>query len=165
MIERICPKCRIPMNGEKCIKPNCGCATKISSTIYWWVDCNIPIFEKFCPTFGKQGKYIATDMRPVFPEENVLISLLMEDDPNMHLKDSVWFGSGMYIINGKRVRLSISKINKLSIEEIKMLKEKYDAFVEKIDYTFFNEYVKKYIAANADRYNYITEEAVHYVQK
>ena len=165
MIERICPKCRIPMNGEKCIKPNCGCATKISSTIYWCDDCNIPIFEKFCPTCGKQGKYIATDMRPVFPEENVLISLLMEDDPNMHLKDSVWFGSGMYIINGKRVRLSISKINKLSIEEIKMLKEKYDAFVEKIDYTFFNEYVKKYIAANADRYNYITEEAVHYVQK
>lgn len=25
MIERICPKCRVPMNGEKCIKPNCKC--------------------------------------------------------------------------------------------------------------------------------------------
>lgn len=29
MIERICPKCRVPMNGDKCIKPNCGCATKM----------------------------------------------------------------------------------------------------------------------------------------
>ena len=45
MIERICPKCRVPMNGDKCIKPNCGCATKMSSTIYWCDDCNVPIFE------------------------------------------------------------------------------------------------------------------------
>ena len=81
MIERICPKCRVPMNGEKCIKPNCGCTTKISSTIYWCDDCNIPIFENVCPICGKQGKYMATDMRPVFPEENVLISLLIANDP------------------------------------------------------------------------------------
>lgn len=48
MIERICPKCRVPMNGDKCIKPNCGCATKMSSTIYWCDDCNVPIFENIC---------------------------------------------------------------------------------------------------------------------
>ena len=145
MIERICPKCRVPMNGEKCIKPNCGHATEMSSTIYWCDDCNIPIFENVCPTCGKMGKYIATDMRPVFPEENVLISLLMEDDPKKYQKESVWFGNGAYIINGKKARLSVTKINKLPIEEIKNLKEKYDAFSEKIDYTFFNEYVKKYM--------------------
>lgn len=74
MIERICPKCRVPMNGDKCIKPNCGCATKMSSTIYWCDDCNVPIFENICPSCGNKGRYIATDMRPVFPEENVLIS-------------------------------------------------------------------------------------------
>ena len=39
MIERICPKCRVPMNGEKCIKPNCGCKTEMSSTIYWCEEC------------------------------------------------------------------------------------------------------------------------------
>jgi len=33
------------MNGEKCIKPNCGCTTKVSSTIYWCDNCNIPIFD------------------------------------------------------------------------------------------------------------------------
>ena len=165
MIERICPKCRVPMNGEKCIKPNCGHATEMSSTIYWCDDCNIPVFENVCPICGKMGKYIATDMRPVFPEENVLISLLMEDDPKKYQKESVWFGNGAYIINGKKIRLSVTKINKLPIEEIKNLKEKYDAFSEKIDYTFFTENIKKYIAANADRYNLITEEAVHFVQQ
>ena len=45
MIERICPKCKVPMNGEKCVKPDCGCTTEISSTIYWCNSCNIPVFE------------------------------------------------------------------------------------------------------------------------
>ena len=49
MIERICPKCRVPMDGEKCIKPNCGSVTEMASTIYWCKECNVPIFEKTCP--------------------------------------------------------------------------------------------------------------------
>lgn len=165
MIEKICPKCRVPMNGDKCIKAECGHSTVMSSTIYWCEECNIPIFEKICPICGKQGKYIATDMRPVFPEENVLISLLLENDPKKYQENSVWFGSGAYIINGKKVRLSVSKINKLPIENIKELKEKYEAFADRISYEFFNEHVKRFIAANVDRYNYITEEAVHFVQQ
>ena len=165
MIEKICPKCRVPMNGDKCIKAECGHSTVMSSTIYWCEECNIPIFEKVCPICGKQGRYIATDMRPVFPEENVLISLLLDDNPIKYQADSVWFGSGAYIINGKKVRLSISKINKLPIENIRRLKEKYEAFTDSISYEFFNEHVKRFIAANADRYNYITEEAVHFVQQ
>lgn len=165
MIERICPKCRVPMNGEKCIKPNCGCVTKMASTIYWCEECNIPIFEKVCPSCGKQGRYIATDMRPVFPEENALISLLLEGDPKKYQKESVWFGSGVYIINGKKVRLPITNINKLPIDQIKEIKEKYEAFADKIDYSYFDDHVKKFVPANADRYNFITEEAVHFVQK
>ena len=45
------------------------------------------------------------------------------------------------------------------------LKEKYEAFVTKINYCFFDEYIRKFIKANADRYNFITEEAVQFVQK
>ena len=74
MIERICPKCKVPMNGEKCIKPNCGCATEISSTIYWCNSCNIPVFEKICPICGNETVYISTDIRPVFPEERRVLS-------------------------------------------------------------------------------------------
>ena len=153
------------MNGEKCIKPECGHSTVMSSTIYWCDDCNIPIFDNVCPICGKEGRYVATDMRPVFPEENVLISILLENDPKSYQEDSVWFGSGVYIINGKKVRLPISKINKLPIEDIKELKEKYEAFSDSITYEFFNEHVKRFITANTDRYNYITEEAVHFVQQ
>lgn len=165
MIERICPKCRVPMNGEKCIKPNCGCVTKMSSTIYWCDECNIPIFDNVCSICGIEGKYISTDMRPVFPEENALVSIILADDPARYQISSVWYGRGVYIVDGKKVKLPITKINKLPIEEIRQIKEKYDLFAEKIDYTFFNKFAEKFIQANTDRYNYITEEAAHFVQQ
>lgn len=165
MIERICPKCRVPMNGDRCVKPNCGCATKMSSTIYWCEECNIPIYENVCPKCGAEGKYISTDLRPVFPEENALISLILKNDPTKYQKSSVWYGSGMYIIDGKKVRLSVSKVNALPIEEIKLIKEKYDAFANEIQYDFFDQYIQNFVEANKDRYNYITEEAVSFIQK
>ena len=36
-------------------------------------------------------------------------------------------------------------------------------FASQIDYTFFNEYIKRFVEANSDRYNYIKEEAISYV--
>lgn len=122
MIERICPKCRVPMAGDKCIKPNCGHTTEMSSTIYWCHECNVPIFENVCPSCGNEGEYIATDVRPVFPEENCLVSILLKDDPFALQKDSVWYGSNAYIVNGKKVKISVSKINKWHIDEIKAIK-------------------------------------------
>ena len=165
MIERICPKCRVPINGEKCIKPNCGCKTEMSSTIYWCDECNVPIFESSCPLCGNDGHYIATDIRPVFPEENVLISLILKDNPKELQDVSVWFGSGSYIVNGKKVKLAVTEVNNLPIEEIRELKKKYESFVEEIDYSFFNQYIERFVEGNADRYNYITEEAVRFVQE
>ncbi len=165
MIERICPKCRVPMNGEKCIKPDCGCVTEMFSTIYWCDECNIPIFDKVCPACGTEGKYISTDMRPVFPEENVLISIILKGDPAGYQHSSVWYGGGGYVIDGKKVKLSVTKVNKLPLEEINKIKEMYDKYATQIDYTFFDSFIERFIRANADRYNYITEEAVHFVQQ
>lgn len=165
MIERICPKCRVPMNGEKCIKPNCGCITEIASTIYWCDNCNIPTFENVCPSCGERGRYISTDMRPVFPEENALISIILEDTPTYFQKESVWYGSGVYIVNGKKIKLPIAKINKLPIVAIKEIKEKYDSFESEIEYSYFDEIIGRFVNANVDRYNFITEEATHFVQQ
>lgn len=164
MIERICPKCKVPMSGEKCIKPSCGCNTVNSSTIYWCSECQIPTYNKICPLCGSEGKYIATDARPVFPEENLLISLLLSNDPRKFERHSVWYGSGAYIIDGKKVKLSVSKVNSLDIAEIKEIRRIYDANATKIDYTYFDMIISKFVEANKDRYNYITEEAVNFIQ-
>ena len=165
MIERICPKCKVPMNGAKCINTKCGHPTENSSTIYWCDHCEVPIYEKECPVCGDHGTYIATDIRPVFPEENILISTLISGDPFKYQKDSVWYGSNVYIINGKKVKFSVSKENSKPIEEIKKVKDIYDEAVQRLSYEYFDEYIKKFIAANADRYNYITEEAISFIQK
>lgn len=165
MIERICPKCNVVMNSERCINPKCGCDTKMSSTIYWCPECNVPTYQKCCPVCGNEGLYIATDVRPVFPEENMLISILIANDPFKYQKDSVWYGSNAYIINGKKVKLSISKLNAKPIEELELIRKTYQENSSKITYDFFDEYKNRFIKANADRFNEITEEATREVQK
>jgi phosphoadenosine phosphosulfate reductase len=165
MIERICPVCKSPSSGDKCINPKCGHKTVMSSTIYWCEECNIPIYNDTCPVCGNKGKYIATDVRPVFPEENMLISLIFTGNPFEFQKKSMWYGANNYIIDGVKRKVSISEINKWPIDKVKALKEEYEKNAVDIDYTYFDEYKIRFIEANRDRYNYITEEAVNFVQQ
>jgi phosphoadenosine phosphosulfate reductase len=72
----------------------------------------------------KKGIYTATDIRPVFPEENLLLSLLLTDQPFTYQKDSVWYGSNSYIVNGKKVKLSVTQLNKKPIEDIVKIKDR-----------------------------------------
>lgn len=164
MLERICPKCKVPMNGTRCIKDKCGCATETSYTLYWCDDCKVPIFENVCSVCGKEGAYIATDIRPVFPEENMLVSIILGNDPFLYQKESMWYGGGTYIVGGKKVKLSVTEINKWPIEKIRRVKDLYDSNAGRIDYSYFNSYVSRFVKANSDRYNYITAEAVEFVQ-
>ena len=166
MVERVCPKCKIPMNADKCVKPSCQTKTVISTTLYWCEECNVPIFEPMCPKCGNEGKYIATDIRPVFPEERLLLALIQgKENPHCYEHSSVWYGSGAYIINGKKIKISITEINRWSLEKIKAIKEAYDTYVDSIDDSYFKENISVFIEANKDRYNSITEEAMRFVLK
>ena len=165
MIEKICPRCKVPMNGDKCINPKCGAKTEMSSTIYWCDDCNIPIFDNICPICGEKGRYIATDIRPVFPEENMLISVIKKEDPFAFQKCSVWSSNNAYFVDGRKMKFSVSKANKIEMSEIKKIKTIIEENIEKIDYTFFDEHIKKYVEANRNRYNYITDEAMTFIQR
>ena len=164
MIERMCPKCRVPMNGEKCINPNCSCTTVASSTIYWCKKCNIPIFEKQCTCCGAEGDYITTDIRPVFPEEKLLLALLKGEKYDFYNNKSVWYGSNSYIVDGKKEKIVLSIINNWPLSKIKEIKDEYDSKSAEIDYSFFDSMIQRFIEANKERYNYITEEAITYIQ-
>lgn len=164
MVERICPKCKIPMNTGKCVKASCQEKTVMSTTLYWCSHCNVPIFESVCPKCGSESKYIATDIRPVFPEERLLLALIQEkENPYCYDSASVWYGGGAYIINGKKEKISVTEINKWSFEKIKSIKKAYDSLVECIDQSYFEENIALFVEANRDRYNYITEEAMRFV--
>lgn len=165
MVEKICPKCRVPMNGEKCIKTSCQAKTIMSTTIYWCEQCNIPVFDLSCPECGGLGKYIATDIRPVFPEERLLLAIIIDKkNPLLYDVSSVWYGGGAYIVDGKKVKISITAINKWPLEKIKTIKEKFDLYKDKIDDSYFKDNIKTFVRANRNRYNFITEEAVRFIQ-
>ena len=102
MLVRMCPKCEKKMEDLHCFV--CGHATTEESKLYWCEKCNIPLYLDNC-SCGTETKYIATDLRPVFPEENLLISLILTGNPWAFQKDSVWYGSNSYIINGKKKKL------------------------------------------------------------
>ena len=164
MVARICPKCKIPMNTSKGVKASCQEKTVMSTTLYWCSHCNVPIFESVCPKCGSESKYIATDIRPVFPEERLLLALIQEkENPYCYDSASVWYGGGAYIINGKKEKISVTEINKWSLEKIKSIKEAYDSLAEGIDQSYFEENIALFVEANTDRYNYITEEAMRFV--
>ena len=123
------------------------------------------MYEKICSKCGKEGIYIATDVRPVFPEENMLVSILVSQDPFKFQKDSVLYGSNSYIVNGVKIKLSISNANNKSIAEIFQIKQLFEINKNKIKYKFFDSYKNIFIELNKGRFDEITEEATREIQK
>ena len=84
-----CRQCNMETTKEKC--PVCGTQT-IEDTpvvIYWCSHCRIPIVQEenqadkgYCPVCKKKTRYMSTDLRPVFPEERLLLEILFNKKPN-----------------------------------------------------------------------------------
>ena len=175
MKELICPKhkCRTPfgkcmeleINKETGLQEVCDKEPVMSSTIFWCENCNVPMFDECCSECGEKGLYIATDIRPVFPEEKILLAILLKKENALEFENcSVWNTGNTYFINGEKVKVSIKTFNQLPLEEIKQIKQKYDEYVEKIDYRNFDEIIDVFIKVNNRRYAEITDEAIAYVQ-
>lgn len=175
MIEKICPIHRVPITGEKCAKEGCDARAVVSTTLYWCNDCRVPIFgdkeeqiqekkRNRCPVCHNECKYIATDMRPVFPEEKLLLAILLKEDLHAFDDVSVWNSNSGYFFDGIRREFSIKEINRMPLTQIKSIKEIYDNNVNDINRIGFNKMVQRFVTANANRYNDITDEAIKYIQ-
>lgn len=165
MIEKICPVHNVPVLGESCSMAGCNEKPIISTTIYWCKECNVPSFYKTCSSCGGECEYIATDLRPVFPEEKLLLSIIWGLKSPFALDDaSVWNSSSGYFINGEKRAFSIKSVNQLPLEEIKNIKFVYDQNKDKVNKVPFKENIQKYIEVNKDRYYEITDEAISYIQ-
>lgn len=79
-----CKKCNIETNANTC--PVCGEQTveDIPVEIYWCKHCHTPIIQSltqankgFCPICKRETTYLSTDLRPVFPEERLLVEILL----------------------------------------------------------------------------------------
>lgn len=162
MLNYKCNKCNISLKTSEC--PVCGeRAELVSSTIYWCSNCKVPVYEDTCPVCGGKAKKIATDLRPVFPEERLLLEILL-GEPMKYKEASVWCSStSVYYADGERVEFKSGEaVRSNNIDTIRQQLEEYRS---ENTYETFTETIKKWVMANKDRYNYITSEAMDYIRK
>lgn len=167
MIKYVCKKCN-DLECETSSCPICNERTEIlSSQIFWCSKCGAPSYYAHCTQCGNKCSYIGTDLRPVFPEERLLLEVILKE-PFKFANSSIWnVGGSCYIVDGKKLHLSYAKIIKESnvddiINELNKHFIKNQNFVE----NYFNtQGVINFIKINSRRLNSITHEAINYIRK
>lgn len=162
MLRYRCRQDNIVTKNSVC--PVCGNRSELErSDIYWCANCNVPLYETVCGCCGGEGYRITTDIRPVFPQERLLLELIWSKSPKTYENASIWNCSGnYYYINGKKIRFSVKDLKNLDVEKIR---QKYFEEEPKIDETYFNKVIEKFVRANQSRYEEIVKEATDYIRK
>lgn len=164
-----CKNCNIETNEDLC--PICGASTEedIPTEIYWCKNCNVPVIQEvnqvdkgICPCCSKKMKHLAMDLRPIFPEERLLLEILLNKKPNELVKSSVWAANNRYYIDGKSITLPSTLFKNADADEIKAKIEQYKA---ENSYIYFDSYIDKFVEANRNRLNYLKTEAHEFVIK
>ena len=164
-----CMNCHIETNELIC--PICKNKTieDIPTDVSWCPKCKVPVQQEvtqadyqICPVCQSKMKHLATDLRPVFPEERLLVELLLGKKPNEWLEKSVWASNSRYYVDGKAISLA----SKFFLEaDTDILICEIERYKQKNSYTYFDEYIQRFIAANINRLNYLKEEAFAFIRK
>ena len=162
MLKYICTKDNIRTKSSVC--PVCGDRTELEkSDIYWCENCKVPLYDKTCECCGSKGRRITTDIRPVFPEERLLLEILLDKEIGTYDNSSVWNCAGnKYLIDGERIKFSVKDLKEKDADKVR---EQYEKFADAISYDSFNQYMDKFVFANKSRYEYIVKEAVDYIKE
>lgn len=147
-----CKSCNIETDENIC--PICGDATAADTPIevFWCKNCNVPVInltnqidKGVCPVCGKKTKYLSTDLRPVFPEERLLIELLLDLKPNEWVEKSVWAANNRYYVDGKSTALPSKLFQMADTDRLSKLLEEYRSGNT---YDYFEQHVQQFIKAN-----------------
>lgn len=164
-----CNKCNIDTNDKIC--PICGSTTveDLPVEVYWCSECKVPVIQTstqadkgICPICKRKTKYLASDLRPVFPEERLLVELLLKRKPNEFLKNSVWANNNRYYVDGEPIPISNDLYCNTDIDTILNLLQQNE---NQNSYEYFDKHIKRFIAANRNRLNYIIDEAYAFIRK
>nr|HOO52218.1 phosphoadenosine phosphosulfate reductase family protein [Alphaproteobacteria bacterium] len=164
-----CKQCNIETNEKAC--PVCGSETDddLPVEIYWCKECNVPVIhlstaadKGICPICSQKTHYLSSDLRPVFPEERLLLAILLGKKPGTYMNRSVWAVYSRYYIDGKALTIP-SKI--FAEADTDGIAEKIDASSHLIDYSCFRENIAQFIRANRHRLAYLKDEAFSFVRR
>lgn len=160
MITYRCSTCKHEGETSKCSA--CGGRAEAITKVFWCKQCNIPTWDSSCPICRTQGTYLGTDIRPVFPEERLLMEVL-RGTPMKYRDSSVWYASGSrYIIDGDTYRMTSKLWQNADPDSVRSLWESYS---EENRSNSFHTYIDRWLTANRDRYNNITSEAMNAIQE
>lgn len=164
-----CKMCSLETIDKNC--PICGCETieDLPVEIYWCEGCKTPVIKlanqvdkNICPICDSSTKYLCKDIRPVFPEERLLLEFLLGREPNQFVESSVWATNSRYYIDGKPLSLSSKVFETADTEKLaKQLNEHQNSN----SYNFFDKHIKTFTLANRDRLNWLKEEASSFVKE
>lgn len=164
-----CTQCNIETNDTVC--PICGATTieDLPVEVYWCNNCCVPVIQTtnqadkgICPICGRVTKYLAADLRPVFPEERILLESLLGMEHDTLLKKSIWANNNRYYIDGKSMTLPNSIYQ---ITDTSKITEELNKRQNEVTYSFFDDNIKDFVFANSARLNYIKDEAYAFIQK
>ena len=146
-----CKTCNIETNEELC--PVCGSTTieDIPTEVYWCAHCETPVIQAatqadkgFCPLCKRKMKYLSADLRPVFPEERLLLELLLGEKPFAYVEKSVWAANSRYYINGKSVSIPSKPFQEADTDALfKMLEQNKGQNT----YEYFDKHIASFINA------------------
>ena len=163
-----CKNCNIETNLANC--PVCGSGTieDIPVEVYWCDNCKTPIIcftnqagKEKCPLCNSFTRYIASDLRPVFPEERLLLALLRKQSPDEYMNKPVWAANSRYYIDGKSVSLAAATFRDADTGAIAKKLESSTSFV---DYSAFAKETHLFVEANKPRLNYLRDEAYDFIR-
>lgn len=160
MIRYKCKECQVSTDASVC--PYCGKRTELeASTIFWCKHCNVPVFDEVCPECGSICSRIGSDIRPVFPEERLLIEIIL-GCPLKYKDASVWNTLGnSYYVDGKKIVFSVSQTKGLDADSIRQKLAEYSPYNS---YAAFNAMIERFVRANRRRYNAMTSEATQFIR-
>ena len=164
-----CKVCNMETNEKEC--PVCGTKTveDIPTEVHWCKNCKVPIIYEvnqidkgFCPLCSGKTKYMTKDIRPVFPEERLLMELILDVEPNSYKNASVWASNSRYYIDGKVENIASSVYKDADTDKLAEGLEKYKA---ENSYEYFDNYIELFCKANRDRLNYLIDEATGFIRE
>lgn len=164
-----CRDCNIETNEYIC--PVCGRTTEedTPTEVMWCCHCRIPIIrtvnsqeKHICPICENKTRHLSADLRPVFPEERLLLELLLAQEPNAFVNKTVWAVNSRYYIDGKPVSVSSKTFQNADTESIAQLLQKYSSLNS---YKEFNDSISRFVNANMDRLLLLKDEAFSFVRR
>ncbi len=162
MILYWCEKDKIHAKRSTC--PVCGGRCSVEkSEIYWCGHCKVPLYEPNC-SCGSEVTRLTTDIRPVFPEERLLIEIVI-GKPFAYRDDSVWNGAGNhYYVNGKKIPFSVSQLKDVDVEEVRR-QYKANEKENQLTYESFHRYIEGFVENNQVHLRDIDEEALSFIKQ